>query len=350
MDLSEEPNAGFGGMDEREVIGHISTCVESTYRKYSWDRHSIIKGWSIDDVKSEVALDLYRAKTRGSLDNVESPKAFINTTTRNFITGKLIYDGMRSYDRKLSKMAGDRVNEIESAEGRVLSNTERDRILRDIWENEWDVSEHGPRPGEGRLAVISQVNNRMHLDSLESGGAEGGRMDMGQEGSLYQGGLTPDEDFHLNQGGGLSAEDATYYESTSSAFKPWDEKAGVAGQAAKPLSTETDEGQALQAAAMSALSDAYDAPDVRPGSVKASKAASLAESAEKEGGPGYLARSYLDGDSDGKTLLAPWGGADRLSAQEADSVARMISSSGQYGEDVWQTALGAASTQKTSSA
>lgn len=323
---SLDTGAGFGGMSEDEVVAHISKCVESTYSRYGWSRNQIIKGWDINDVKNEVALALYSAKARGSLEKVRSPKAFISQTARNTISGNLIYDKMRSYDRKLSSMAAERVNQIEASTGRVLSSAERDQVLRRTWED-WDPSKYGPKPGEGSLRLISQVNNRMHMDSIETGGHEGGMMEVGDEANMYGQRDLAVEEQALNQAGSISSDDIDYYE-----------------KAAKAAKSDAQAKASLRATAISSLAEAHGAPDVKPGSVAPASARRHNETIRSLGGAAILAREYEDGDtSNAETLLAPWGGTRQVSTAQAQSIVQMLTRSGQYGDDVWSTAMKAAS-------
>ena len=312
-------DAGFGDMTEREVVDHVSTCVESTYRRYSWDRNSIIKGWSIDDVKGEVILKLYEAKAKGVLDNVKSPKSYISTTAARTISGNLIYDGMRSYDRKLSNMAGDRVKEIENSTGHSLSQGEYEQVVRDMWHN-WDSEKHGPKPSESSVRLICGINARMHQKSIH-----------GSEDSDY----TPDYGFDNNLYGHREAETDAMSESTvNSDDVEYFEKMSDSGKKALPSS--------LRVSAVDTLVTSQGGPEVRSESLSPQYADKVSEIGA--GRAREMADSYLDGSIDNSTreaFLAPWGGTKSVTSAEADALAQSISSSNSYADDLWSTALDA---------
>lgn len=319
LDDSAPSDAGFGNMNEQEVVSHVSTCVESTYRRYSWDRNSIIKGWSIDDVKGEVILKLYEAKAKGVLDNVKSPKSYISTTAARTISGNLIYDGMRSYDRKLSNMAGDRVKEIENSTGHSLSQGEYERVVRDMWSN-WDSSVHGPKPSETSVRLICGINARMHQKSIHGSEDSDYAPDYSSDHSLYG---QRDSSTDAMSESAVGGDDADYFEKMS----------------------ETNGGKisaSLRTSAIDTLVTSQGGPGVKSESMSpqyADKVDQIGRGRARE-----MAQSYLDGsidDASREAFLAPWGGTKSVTREEADAVADSVLLSPDYADDLWSSALDA---------
>lgn len=322
IDLDEELNVNdtlFEGVDDEQVFSRVNHETTKLYEAYGWGRRSIINGWAVEDVEGEVICRLYEAKARGSLEKVRSHAAFTRTTVRNTVSEKLLYAKMRSYDRKLSRMGQDRVDEVEAAEGRKVSIGERRRILESCLDN-WNREEQGPPPGRSSINLILGTNNRLHMGSVDQADENGQSFDIGEEGRMGgPNGRSVEDTATDNQD---VKDDLEYVEST--------------------IESNPSSKKALRLSVADTLRHSYNAPETSYASISASKARETNSRILAVGGADEVARRYQDGDSnptEEKAFFTPWSADKELSGADKAGIADMISGSGDYGKDVWKAAL-----------
>lgn len=322
IDLDEELNINdtlFEGVDDEQVFSRVNHETTKLYEAYGWGRRSIINGWAVEDVEGEVICRLYEAKARGSLDRVRSHAAFTRTTVRNTVSEKLLYAKMRSYDRKLSRMGQDRVDEIESAEGRKVSVGERKRILENCLDN-WDRKTDGPPPGRSAINLILGTNERLHMGSVDKVDENGQTFDIGEEGRM--GGVNGRSVEDMATDVDDVKDDLEYVEAT--------------------IESNPSSKSALRLSVADTLRHSYGAPETSYASISASKARDTNSRITAVGGADDVARRYQEGQTDPdeeKAFFTPWSSDKELSASDKEGIASMISGSGDYGKDVWKAAL-----------
>lgn len=319
LGYSDASETLFGEMSDEKVFSTVNHETTKLYESYGWGRKSIINGWSVEDINSEVICRLYEAKARGSLDKVRSPAAFTRTTVRHTVGEKLLYAKMRTYDRKLSRMGQDRVDEIEAAEGRKVSIGERRRILEDCLDN-WDRESQGPPPGRSAINLILGTNERLHMQSVDKVTDEGQTFDVGEEGRLGgpMGRSVEDSATDIDE----VKDDLEYVEST--------------------IENNPSSRQALRLSVADTLRHSYGAPETSYASMSAAKARGHKSVVKGAGGPREVATSYLETGSaspESQSLFAPWSADKSLTREDKEGIARMISESRSYGDDVWNAAL-----------